>query len=218
VAAGWGVDGHGEGGFLVGWALLATLEFSPMTAPLVSPLRRFVVDGLRATLDSHAADALPLHRLVWELDNRLDTLAELSDPPGHRPLLALCTAVRVLAEIDTELRASGRARPTDAERHTVAVVAALRSTLARLDSADPLDPLEAAPPRPPLASGSVGSHAPRSSSAHARGVGARSGSGRTASLNSSKRPRGQGCCTKSQRVVRIYSVLVRMGMPCSFRV
>jgi hypothetical protein len=36
--------------------------------------RRFVIDGIRDTMDHYRAGALPLHRLSWELHSRIDTL------------------------------------------------------------------------------------------------------------------------------------------------
>jgi len=122
-----------------------------MTSLSQSPLRRFVTDGLRATIDSYTAGTLPLHRFVWELDSRLDTLAELTGLPHYRTLAALRAAQQQMAAIDAELRATGRERLTAAEDYTVATaVTALRSTLARLDPPDPVDPVDPAGPRPVL--------------------------------------------------------------------
>ncbi|HEX4251783.1 MAG TPA: hypothetical protein VH008_28235 [Pseudonocardia sp.] len=112
-----------------------------MTPLARSPLRRFVTDGLRDTIDSYAADDLPLHRFVWELDSRLTTLAEHTGLPHRRTLTALWSAHDALAMIDTELRETGRHRADPVERHALAAaVTALRTTLARLDPPDPVDP------------------------------------------------------------------------------
>jgi hypothetical protein len=35
---------------------------------------RFVIDGIRDTMDHYRDGALPLHRLSWELHSRIDTL------------------------------------------------------------------------------------------------------------------------------------------------
>lgn len=35
---------------------------------------RFITDGIRDTLEYYRRDDLPLHRLTWELRNRLDAL------------------------------------------------------------------------------------------------------------------------------------------------
>jgi hypothetical protein len=104
-----------------------------MTATSVSLLRRFVIAGLRDTLDCYIAGTLPLHRFAWELDSRLTALAELTDLPDWRAL-ALRTAQRAIAAVDADLRATGRADLAAGERHAVGVaVTTLRATLARLD-------------------------------------------------------------------------------------
>ena len=114
-----------------------------------SPLRRFVTDGLRDTVDSYATGGLPLHRFVWELDSRLTALTELTGLPHWRILTALRSAHQSFAEIDTELRETGRHRVSTAERHTLAAaVTALRTTLARLDPTHPIDPVDPVRPRP----------------------------------------------------------------------
>ena len=114
-----------------------------------SPLRRFVTDGLRDTIDSYATGGLPLHRFVWELDSRLTTLAELTGLPHWRTLAALRSAHHSLAVIDTALRETGRHRASIAERRALATaVTALRTTLARLDPPDPVDPVDPARPLP----------------------------------------------------------------------
>ena len=111
-----------------------------------SPLRRFVTDGLRDTIDCYAAGTLPLHRFAWELDTRLATLAELTGLPHYRTLATLRAAQHAVATIDTELRATGRDGLTSAEEHTLAAATArLRTTLARLDPTDPRDPVDPTP-------------------------------------------------------------------------
>jgi len=128
-----------------------------MTFLSQSPLRRFVTDGLRATIDSYATGTLPLHRFAWELDSRLDTLAELTGLPHYRTLATLRSAQQAIAAIDTAQRATGRGGLTAAEDHTVAAaVTLLRTTLARLDPPDPVDPVDPAHPLPVLISLPVG--------------------------------------------------------------
>jgi hypothetical protein len=106
-----------------------------MTATSVSLLRRFVIAGLRDTLDCYTAGTLPLHRFAWELDSRLTALAELTGLPDWRALAALSTAQRAVAAVDTTLRAAGRADLTTAEGDAVrAAVSTLRATLARFDT------------------------------------------------------------------------------------
>lgn len=122
-----------------------------MAAPTHTPLRRFVADGLRATIDSYAAGELPLHRFVWELNSRLATLAELTGLPEWRTLSALQVARQTIAAIDLELRVTGRECPTAAEAYSIAMaVSALRTAIARLDPTDPTDPIGPARPRPVL--------------------------------------------------------------------
>jgi hypothetical protein len=112
-----------------------------------SPLRRFVTDGLRATIDSYTRGALPLHRFAWELTNRLGTLTEHTGLPHWRILITLRTAQRVIATIDTALRVTGRDEPTLAEQHTLThAVTTLRTALPRLDPPDPVDPASRAHP------------------------------------------------------------------------
>ena len=120
-----------------------------MTALTHSPLRRFVADGLRATIDSYAAGELPLHRFAWELNSRLATLADLTGLPHWRTLSAPQAARQTIATIDLELRVAERSRPTAAEAYSLTVaVAALRTAIARLDPPDPSDPIGPARPRP----------------------------------------------------------------------
>jgi len=115
-----------------------------MTALTHCPLRRFVADGLRATIDSYAAGTLPLHRFAWELDSRLATLSELSELselPRRGSLATLCVARKTITAIDTELRATGRGGLTAAEQHTLAAaVTALRTELTRLAQSVPSTP------------------------------------------------------------------------------
>jgi hypothetical protein len=118
-----------------------------------SPLRRFVTDGLRDTIDSYTAGTLPLHRFVWELETRLNTLIELTGLPHYRTLGALRSAQQSLAALDTELRATGREGLTNADEHTLGAAVTtlrttLRTTLARLDPDDPIDPMDPTQPRP----------------------------------------------------------------------
>ena len=117
-----------------------------MTSLSRSPLRRFVTDGLRETIDSYTAGALPLHRFAWELDARLSTLSELTGLPQWRTLAALRAAQRAIAEVDTALRDTGREGLTRADEHTLgSAVTTLRAMLAQLDP-DPVDPGELADP------------------------------------------------------------------------
>jgi hypothetical protein len=122
-----------------------------MTAPTHCPLRRFVADGLRATIDSYAAGTLPLHRFVWELDSRLTTLSELSELPRRGSLATLCVARKTITAIDTDLRATGRGGLTAAEKHTLAAaVTALRAELTRLAPSVPSAPSGPADPVPAM--------------------------------------------------------------------
>lgn len=110
----------------------------PMIPPTQSPLRRFVIDGLRQTLDSYTRHTLPLHRFAWELHTRIDTLAELTALPQWRPLAALRAAQHTITELDAALRALGRDEPTPAETRALATaVATLRDTLDELSSDQP---------------------------------------------------------------------------------
>jgi hypothetical protein len=109
-----------------------------MTATSLSPLRRFVIAGLRDTLDCYTAGNLPLHRFAWELDSRLTALAELTGLPDWRVLAALSAAQRAIATVDAALRATGRTDLTTAEDHAVdTAVTALRAILTRFDAAEP---------------------------------------------------------------------------------
>jgi hypothetical protein len=109
-----------------------------MTATSLSPLRRFVIAGLRDTLDCYTAGTLPLHRFAWELNSRLTALAELTGLPDWRVLAALRTAQRTIAAVNATLRADGRADLTPAEDRAVgAAVTTLRAILTRFDSPEP---------------------------------------------------------------------------------
>jgi hypothetical protein len=106
-----------------------------MTATSLSLLRRFVIAGLRDTLDCYTAGTLPLHRFAWELDSRLTALAELTGLPEWRALAALRTAQRTIAAVDTALRAAQRADLTVAEDHDIGTaVTTLRAVLTGFDS------------------------------------------------------------------------------------
>jgi hypothetical protein len=108
-----------------------------MTSLSQSPLRRFVADGLRETINSYTTGSLPLHRFVWELHNRLTTLTELTGLPHHRTLATLCTAQRSLAALDRAMRDSGReGLTTEDERAVAAAVRTLRAALNQLDQPD----------------------------------------------------------------------------------
>jgi hypothetical protein len=114
-----------------------------------APLRRFVTDGIRATLDAYRAGTLPLHRLTWELQTRLTTLGELTALPHYRTLATLRAAQHTVATIDTALRHTGRDTLTAAEHHALATaLTTLRTGLARLDPPDPTDPVEVTGTRP----------------------------------------------------------------------
>lgn len=117
-----------------------------MTPLTRSPLRRFVTDGLRETINSYTAGALPLHRFAWELHSRLGTLAELTELRHWRSLDNLHAAQHAIARIDNELRATGRANLTAAEEHALTqAIAALLAALARVNPPDPIDPEPALP-------------------------------------------------------------------------
>jgi hypothetical protein len=122
---------------------------SSVISPASAPLRRFVTDGIRAALDAHTSGTLPLHRLAWELDARIATLAELTALPHYRTLATLRAAQHTVATLDTTLRTAGRADLTAAEEHSLATaVTTLRTGLARLNPPDPVDPVEFTGHRP----------------------------------------------------------------------
>jgi hypothetical protein len=59
---------------------------------------RFITDGIRDTMDHYRRDDLPVHRLTWELRNRIDTLVP------HAPAVwidQLRDLQRRVAELDT---------------------------------------------------------------------------------------------------------------------
>ncbi len=118
---------------------MTTFELS-----LSEPLTRFVVDGLLATLASHRAGELPLHRVAWELRIRLDTLAELHPPA--RTLTRLRWLQLAVQRLHEELLATGRAEPTETERaRLIATLDSLTAVLATLVPRDPFDPPGVAP-------------------------------------------------------------------------
>ncbi len=119
-----------------------------VSSPSPSPLVRFVVEGLLATIDSYRAGTLPLHRVAWELSIRIDLLAELEPP--NRTLTRLRWSQRTVAHLDLASASAGRVELADDERGAVA--AALDALCAALavftphDPHDPLDPAGAARP------------------------------------------------------------------------
>lgn len=116
-----------------------------MIPPSQSALRRFVIDGLRQTLDSYTTHTLALHRFAWELHTRIATLAELTALPQWRLLATLRAAHHTIAELDAALRAPGRDELTPAEARALATaVATLRVTLTQLA------PVSSGEPRPAL--------------------------------------------------------------------
>jgi hypothetical protein len=117
---------------------------SSVALPASAPLRRFVTDGIRATLDAYTAGTLPLHRFAWELEARITTLAEFTALPHYRTLAALRDAQHTVATIDATLRArTGQQNLSAAEEHSLATaVTTLRTGLARLDLPDPIDPVD----------------------------------------------------------------------------
>jgi hypothetical protein len=108
-------------------------------------LIRFVTDGLIATIDSYRATQLPLHRLAWELDSRIDTLAELH--PATRILTRLRWLHRDIDNLHTTLATTGRTQLTTGEQNSLAVtLVSLRTVLAALGPDAPLDPTGTARP------------------------------------------------------------------------
>lgn len=109
----------------------------PMLSPN-DPLRRFVLHGLRDTIDAYLDHSLPLHRFAWELQARTATLAELTGLPHWRLLASMRAATQSLTELAETQRAEGWRALTAAEAHTVtSAVATLRATLTQLTPADP---------------------------------------------------------------------------------
>jgi hypothetical protein len=123
-----------------------------MTAPnttnhpaQAATLIRFVTDGLIATIDSYRNTQLPLHRLTWELNSRIDTLAELH--PATRILTRLRWLHRDIGNLHTTLATTGRADLTTDEQHSLTVtLVSLRTVLAALGPDAPPDPTGAARP------------------------------------------------------------------------
>jgi hypothetical protein len=81
-----------------------------MTSPIV---RRFVTDGLRATLDAYGRSELPLSRFCWELHARLTALDPLLGDHERRTLAEALRALR--AALDRLDSAAGPAGPTRRE-------------------------------------------------------------------------------------------------------
>jgi hypothetical protein len=117
---------------------------SPASAELSPALVRFVTDGLAATLDSYRAGQLPLHRFVWELTARVETLDGLAAPT--RAVTRLRWIARGLAALHTELAATGRTLTVDEENSLTVTLVSLRTALAQLDPHNPIDPTGAARP------------------------------------------------------------------------
>jgi hypothetical protein len=107
-------------------------------------LIRFVTDGLTATLDSYRAGQLPLHRFVWELTARIETLDQL--PAPTRAVTRLRWITRGLAALHTELADAGRAPTADEENSLTVTLVSLRTALATLDPHNPIDPAGGARP------------------------------------------------------------------------
>jgi hypothetical protein len=115
------------------------------SADLSPALVRFVTDGLTATLDSYRAGHLPLHRFVWELTTRIDTLDGL--PAPTRTVTRLRWITLGLAALHTELADTGREHLTADEENSLTVtLVSLRTALAQLDPHNPIDPTGAARP------------------------------------------------------------------------
>ena len=122
-----------------------TTSTAAASAELSPALVRFVTDGLTATLDSYRAGRLPLHRFVWELTTRIDTLDGL--PAPTRTVTRLRWFALGLTALHTELAETGRAElTTDEENSLTVTLAGLRTALATLDPHNPIDPTGAARP------------------------------------------------------------------------
>jgi hypothetical protein len=118
---------------------------SPAPAVVSPALVRFVTDGLTATLDSYRAGQLPLHRFVWELTARVDTLDGLAAPA--RAVTRLRWIARGLAALHAELATAGRQSLTvDEENSLTVTLVGLRTALGQLDPHNPIDPTGAARP------------------------------------------------------------------------
>jgi hypothetical protein len=113
--------------------------------PPSTALVRFVTTGLCATIDSHLAGELPLHRFAWELQNRIDSLAELSAP--GRTVTRLRWLQRTVEHLHAEVAEAGRAQLNDDEEHILAATLTdLRTVLADLAPHNPPDPASTARP------------------------------------------------------------------------
>jgi hypothetical protein len=83
-----------------------------MTSSIV---RRFVTDGLRATLDSYGRSELPLSRFCWELHARLAALDPLLGDHERRSLAEALRALRAaLDRLDPTGEPAGPVRPGNA--------------------------------------------------------------------------------------------------------
>ena len=122
----------------------ATAAGSSAPAEPSPALIRFVTNGLTATLDSYRAGQLPLHRFVWELTARIETLEQL--PAPTRAVTRLRWIARGLAALHTELAAAGRAPTADEENSLTVTLVSLRTALATLDPHNPIDPAGGARP------------------------------------------------------------------------
>jgi hypothetical protein len=117
---------------------------STVTRAADSPaLVRLVTDGLLATIEAYRTGTLPLHRFVWELDARINTLA------GPSVTTRVVTRLRWLARsvelLHTELADRGELTGDEENSLTVTLVD-LRTALATLAPDSPLDPAGAARP------------------------------------------------------------------------
>ena len=123
----------------------ATPANTSSASAVVSPaLVRFVTDGLTATLESYRAGQLPLHRFVWELTARVETLDGLAAPT--RAVTRLRWIARGLAALHSELAAADRTLTVDEENSLTVTLVGLRTALGQLDPHNPNDPTGA--PRP----------------------------------------------------------------------
>ena len=103
-----------------------TATTNPCSAELSAALIRFVTDGLVATLDSYRTGRLPLHRFVWELSARTDTLAELH--PGSHTVTRLRRLQHSINNPHTEPATDrGVQLATDEENSLIVTLASLRA-------------------------------------------------------------------------------------------
>jgi hypothetical protein len=122
----------------------------PIPPPASCPLRRFVTDGLRATLDAYTDGTLPIRRLAWELQQRLRSLDELTGLPHWRTLAALRTAVHTVATVDAAHHDTGRAELTATQHLSLTgALSSLRTSLSRLTPTEPAGPPAPPAPAPP---------------------------------------------------------------------